>query len=46
VSDSGEDTVCEYSGDEESFYGKGTHNPEASEFKAGARALYLHQEGD
>jgi hypothetical protein len=46
VSDSGEDTVGEDSEDEESFSGKGTHNPVAPEFKSGARVLYLGQEGD
>jgi hypothetical protein len=46
VSDSGEDTVGEDSDDEESFSGKGTHNPAAREFKAGARIVYLGQEGD
>jgi hypothetical protein len=46
VSDSGEDTVGEDSDDEESFSGKGTHNPAEPEFKAGARIVYLGQEGD
>jgi hypothetical protein len=46
VSDSGEDTVGEDSEDEESFSGKGTHNPAAPEFKAGARVVYLGQEGN
>jgi hypothetical protein len=46
VSDSGEDTVGEDEEDEESFSGKGTHNPAAPEFKAGARIVYLGQEGD
>jgi hypothetical protein len=46
VSDSGEDTVGEDSEDEESFSGKGTHNPAVPEFKAGARLVYLGQEGD
>jgi hypothetical protein len=45
VSDSGEGTVGEDSEDEESFSGKGTHNPVAPEFKAGARVVYLGQEG-
>jgi hypothetical protein len=44
VSDSGEDTVGE--DDNESFSGKGTHNPAAPEFKAGAIIIYLGQEGD
>jgi hypothetical protein len=35
ISDSGEDTVGEDSEDEESFYGRGTHKPAASEFKSG-----------
>jgi hypothetical protein len=35
--------VGEHSEDEESFSGKGTHNPAAPEFKAG---IYLGQEGD
>jgi hypothetical protein len=46
VSDSGEDTVGEDSKDEESFSGKGIHNPAAPEFKAGAIVVYLGQEGD
>jgi hypothetical protein len=46
VSDSGEDTVGEDSEGEESFAGKGTHNPEAPEFKVGAILVYLGQEGD
>jgi hypothetical protein len=46
VSDSGEDTVGEDSEDEDSFSGKGTHNHVAPEFKAGARVVYLGQEGD
>jgi hypothetical protein len=46
VYDSGEDTVGEDSDDEESFSGKGTHNPAAPEFKDGARIVYLGQEGD
>jgi hypothetical protein len=46
VSDSGEDTVGEDSDNEESFSGKGTHNPASPEFKAGAILLYLVQEGD
>jgi hypothetical protein len=46
VSDSGEDTVGEDSDDEESFYGRGIHNPAAPEFKAGARIVYFGQEGD
>jgi hypothetical protein len=45
VSESGEETVGEDSEDEESFSGKGTHNPAAPEFKAGARVVYLGQEG-
>jgi hypothetical protein len=44
-SGSGEDTVGEDSDDEESFSGKGTHNPAAPEFKAGTRIVYLGQEG-
>jgi hypothetical protein len=46
VSDSVEYTVGKYSEDEESFGGRGTHNPAAPEFKAGAIILYLVQEGD
>jgi hypothetical protein len=47
VSDSGEVTVGDYFlEDEESFYGRGTHNPAAPEFKAGAIIVYLGQEGD
>jgi hypothetical protein len=46
VSDSGEDTGGEYLDDEESFSGKGTHNPAAPEFNTGARITYLGQEGD
>jgi hypothetical protein len=46
VSDSDEGTVGEDSEDEESFAGKGTHNPAAPEFKTGARIVYLGQEGD
>jgi hypothetical protein len=46
VSISGEETVGEYSEDEESFAGRGTHNPAAPEFKAGARIVYIGQEGD
>jgi hypothetical protein len=46
VSDSGEETVGEDSEDEESFAGRGTHNPTAPEFKAGARIVYIGQEGD
>jgi hypothetical protein len=46
VSDSGEDTVSEDSEDGESFAGRGTHNPADPEFKAGARIVYLGQEGD
>jgi hypothetical protein len=46
VSDSEEDTADENSDDEESFSGKGTHNPAVLEFKAGARIVYLGQEGD
>jgi hypothetical protein len=38
--------VGEDSDDEESFSGKGTHNPAAPEFKAGARIVYLGKEGD
>jgi hypothetical protein len=43
VSASGEDTMGEDSEDEESFAGKGTHNPAAPEFKAGAIIVYLGQ---
>jgi hypothetical protein len=46
ISDSGEETVGEDSEDEESFSGRGTHNPAAPEFKAGAIIVYLGQEGD
>jgi hypothetical protein len=46
VSDSGEETVGDYSEDEESFYGRGTHNPAAPEFKAGSIIVYLGQKGD
>jgi hypothetical protein len=46
VSDSGEATVRGDSEDEESFSGRGTHNPAAPEFKAGARIVYIGQEGD
>jgi hypothetical protein len=46
VSESGEDTVDEDSEDEESFAGKGTHNPAAPEFKSGAIIVYIGQEGD
>jgi hypothetical protein len=46
VLDSGEDTVGEDSEDEESFSGRGTHNPVAPEFKAGARVVHLGKEGD
>jgi hypothetical protein len=28
------------------FHGRGTHRPAAPEFKAGARIVYLGQEGD
>jgi hypothetical protein len=45
-SDSGEETLGEDSEDEESFAGRGTHNPAAPAFKAGARIVYLGQEGD
>jgi hypothetical protein len=45
VSDSGEDTVGEDSEDEESFYGRVTHNHVAPEFKAGARVVYLVKKG-
>jgi hypothetical protein len=44
--DSGEATVGEDSEDEESFSGRGIHNPVAPEFKAGARVVYLGQERD
>jgi hypothetical protein len=46
VSNSGEETVGDESEDEESFSGRGTHNPADPEFKAGARIVYLGQEGD
>jgi hypothetical protein len=46
VSDSGEETVGDDSEDDESFSGTETHNPAAPEFKAGARFVYLGQEGD
>jgi hypothetical protein len=46
VSDSGEETVGDDLEDEDSFPGRGTHNPAASEFKAGAIIVYLGQEGD
>jgi hypothetical protein len=46
VSDSGEDTMGADSEGEESFSGRGTHNTVASEFKAGARVVYLGQGGD
>jgi hypothetical protein len=46
VSDSGEETVGEDSDDDESFAGRGTHNPADPEFKAGAIIIYLVQEGD
>jgi hypothetical protein len=40
VSDSGEESVGDEE-DEESFSGRGTHNPAAPEFKAGAIIVYL-----
>jgi hypothetical protein len=46
VSDSGEETVGDDSDDDESFCGRGTPKPAATEFKAGARIVYLGQEGD
>jgi hypothetical protein len=46
VSDSWEDTVGEDLDDEESFSGKGTHNPAAPELKDGAIILCLGKEGD
>jgi hypothetical protein len=46
VSDSGEDTVGADSEDAVSFSGRETQNPVASEFKAGAHAVYLGQGGD
>jgi hypothetical protein len=46
VSDSGEETVGGNSEDEESFSGRGTHNPTAPEFKSRARIVYLGQDGD
>jgi hypothetical protein len=46
VSDSGEETVGDDSEDEESFSGRGIHNPAASEFKAEARIVYIGQEVD
>jgi hypothetical protein len=45
-SESGEYTVGEDSDNEESFSGKGTKNPAAPEFKAGAGIVYIGQEGD
>jgi hypothetical protein len=41
VSESGEDAVCEDSDNEESFTGKGAHNPAASEFKVGQELYTL-----
>jgi hypothetical protein len=32
--------------DDESFSGRGTHNPVAPELKSGARVVYLGQGGD
>jgi hypothetical protein len=46
VSDSGEDIMGEDSEDEGSFSRMGTHNPVVPEFTAGARVVYLGQEGD
>jgi hypothetical protein len=46
VSDSGKDTVGEDSDDEESLSRKWIHNSAAPEFEAGARSVYLGQEGD
>jgi hypothetical protein len=46
VSDSGEDTLGGDLEDEVYFSGKGTHNPGASEFKAGARVVYVDQGSD
>jgi hypothetical protein len=46
VCESGEENVGDNSEDEESFSGRGTHNPAAAEFKSGARIVYLGQEGD
>jgi hypothetical protein len=43
VSDSGKETVGDDSEDEESFSGRGTHNPAAPEFKSGARIVHLGQ---
>jgi hypothetical protein len=43
VSSSGEDTMGEDSEDEDSFSGKGTHNPVSPEFKSGTRVVYLGQ---
>jgi hypothetical protein len=45
VSESGVYTMGEDSDDDESFSGKGTHNPAAPEFKAGTRIVYFGQEG-
>jgi hypothetical protein len=45
VSDSEEETMGDDLEDEESFSSRGTHNPAAPEFKAGAIVLYLGQEG-
>jgi hypothetical protein len=38
--------VGEDSEDNDLFSGRGTHSPAAPEFKAGARTVYLGQEGD
>jgi hypothetical protein len=38
--------VGEDSEDEESFAGRGTHNPAAPAFKDGARIVYIRQERD
>jgi hypothetical protein len=46
VSDSGGDIVGADSEDEESFSGRGTHNPLAPEFKDVGRVVYLGQRDD
>jgi hypothetical protein len=45
VSDSGEETVGDDSEDDESFTGRGTHNPASPEFKDGEIIVYIGQEG-
>jgi hypothetical protein len=46
ILDSGEDTMGEDSEDEDSFFGRETHNPVAPDLKAGSRVVYIGQEGD